>query len=196
MANRAGGVPKHLRKKISLKTRPQHWLEKARQLKKAADILFIEFENEQEEYDREFSETMLSGPMTLTRPDDSTIIMLLGFAIENLLKGLYVSAHNKAESIEDLNELKLPGRSHALEPIANALTEKHLINFSPIEIELLHVLEGAIFWRGRYPSPLNIDYIFPTHEAGGFKKMVFKYPDDHYAALTLYDRLEESLSKS
>jgi hypothetical protein len=196
MANRAGGVPKHLRKKISLKTRPQHWLAKARQLKKAADILFIEFENDQEEYDREFSENMLSRPMTLAYPDDSITTMLLGFAIENLLKGLYVNAQNNAEPIEDLNQLKLPGRSHALEPIASALAERKLINFSPEEIELLHVLERAIFWRGRYPSPKNIDFISPAHESGQFKKMNFKYPDDHYAAITLYDRLDESLSKS
>ena len=168
------GVPKHLRKKISLKTRPQHWLAKARQLKKAADILIIEFENDQKEYDREFSENMLSRPMTLPYPDDSITTMLLGFAIENLLKGLYVDAQNNAESIEDLNQLKLPGRSHALEPIASVLAERKLINFSPEDIELLHVLERAIFWRGRYPSPQNIDYIFSTHESGGIQKNGFQ----------------------
>ncbi len=190
MAKRAGKVPDHLRSKISLRVHPRDWLAKARQLKKAADLLFIKFDDEQVKFGEEFERDSSAD-----LPDDGVVTMLLGLAVENLLKGLHVSALDTVENIKDLSELRFPGQRHELEPIAQALKDKLPIEFSQDDFELLHVLEHVILWDGRYPSPRTIDDLIPTHETGLFKKFYFNYPDDHFAALKLYDRLEAILHK-
>jgi hypothetical protein len=170
--------------------RPRDWLAKARQLRKAADLLFIDFEDERGKFDEDFEEDpSIEKPF----PDDSVVTMLLGFAVENLLKGLYVSTLEHAEGVKDLSELKFPGQRHELEPIAHAVKPKLQIEFSREEVDLLHALEHVVLWYGRYPSARNIDDSIPTHVTGGFKKFTFNYPDDHFATLRLYDRLEAIL---
>lgn len=84
MAKPAGKVPDHLRSEISLRVHPQDWLAKARKLKKAADLLFRNFETEQVKFNEEFEKDCDAD---LPRPDDTVVTMLLGFAVENLLKG-------------------------------------------------------------------------------------------------------------
>ena len=187
---RAGKVPDWLRPKIQLQVHPQHWLAKARELKKAADLLFEKFEIERIKYDEEFEKDQDS---TLPRPDDSVVNMLLGFAVENLLKGIYVSTLNNVDQIKDLSELNFPTRAHELELIANAVARKLPLEFSRDEIELLQALEHMILWYGRYPSARNIDDLIPADETGWFKKFMFNYPNDHFATLKLYDRLETIL---
>jgi hypothetical protein len=191
VAKRAGKVPDHLRSRIFLAVRPQDWLAKARQLKKAADLLLIKFEEEQVRFNEEFER----DPSTnVPFPDDSVVTMLLGFAVENLLKGLYVSTLERVEDIKDLSELKFPGQRHELEPIALAMKGALKIKFSQQEVALLHALEHVVLWYGRYPSARNIDDLIPTHEAGFFKKFSFNYPEDHFATLELYQCLEAELA--
>jgi hypothetical protein len=62
----------------------------------AANLLFISFEAQQEEYDNDPS---YDAAIT----DGSTVEMLIGFAVENLLKGLYVTTRNNVENVKDLN---------------------------------------------------------------------------------------------
>ncbi|MFZ3353177.1 MAG: hypothetical protein WA268_20195, partial [Xanthobacteraceae bacterium] len=99
------------------------------------------------------------------------------------------------EGVKDLSQLKLPGQRHELEPIADAIKLKLQIEFSPGEVDLLHALEHVVLWYGRYPSARNIDGLIPAHETGYFKKFIFNYPDDHFATIRLYDRLETLLQK-
>jgi hypothetical protein len=187
---RVGKVPEWLRPEIQLRVHPQHWLAKARELKKAADLLFEKFDEERIKYDEEFEK---DHDFTLPSPDDSVVNMLLGFAVENLLKGIYVSTLKNAEQIKDLSELNIPTRGHELEPIANAVALKLRIDFSQDEIGLLQALEHVILWYGRYPSARNIDDLIPAYETGYFRKFTFDYPKDHFATLKLYDRLETIL---
>ena len=73
--------------------------------------------------------------------------MLLGFAVENLLKGLYVSTLEHMEDVKDLSALNFPGQRHELEPIAHALKPELQIEFSQEEVDLLHALEHvAMVW--------------------------------------------------
>ncbi len=183
---RAGQVPDHLRSKISLAVSPWDWLNKARTLRKAANSLFIEFEADQAKYDENYSDDAAI-------PDGSTVEMLLGFAVENLLKGLYVTTVLSFTDIKDLKQLSIPGNRHELSPIAEAIAKPLGLTFSKDELDILNVLEHVILWFGRYPSARNIDDLIPMDETGIFKKFYFNYPNDHYAALRLYDRLEETL---
>ncbi len=203
MAKRASKAPDD----ISLQVHPQDWLAKARKLKKAADLLFINFETEQEKFDEEFEK---EHDFDLPRPDDTVVTMLLGFGVENLLKGLLVSTLEHVEGVKDLSELPAVLRRHELKPIACVVKPELHIEFSQEELDLLDALTHVILWYGRYPSARNIDDLIPLYwnplssptglapgdDAHGhyeFKKSSFDYPADYFATLKLYDRLETIL---
>jgi hypothetical protein len=190
VAKRAGKVPVHLRSRISLRVRPADWLARARKLRKAADLLFMEFESEQEKFSEKFEK---EPSIDLPFPEDSVFTMLLGFAVENLLKGLYVSTLEHVKDIKDLSELNFPGQGHELDPIARAVTSVLPIKFLEEEVKLLDALEHVVRWYGRYPSARTIDDNVPMDEKGYFKKFIFSYPNDHFAGISLYDRLEAFL---
>jgi len=191
VTKRTGRIPDHLRERISLGVSPDRWLAKARQLKKSSNLLFVEYEKQQFDFDEKFER---DPSITDDFPDDSVVVLLLGFAVENLLKGLFVAATATAtENVKSLKELEIPGDPHELEPIADAVERLFTINFSDEERELLQALEHYIRWWGRYPSATHIDNIFPTQDDGKFKKFMLHYPSDHFGIVALYDRLEEQL---
>ena len=186
---RAGKIPDYLRSEISLRVSPWDWLTKARQLHRDANLLFAKFKVEQEEYDKALS---YEAPI----PDVSTVEMLIGFAVENLLKGLYVvNAKISVENVKELKTLRIPGSRHDLIPIAEALKDPPLsLGFSKDEQDILSALEHVVLWFGRYPSARDLDDLIPMDASGLFRKFSFTYPDDHFAALRLYDRLEAVLA--
>jgi hypothetical protein len=187
VSKRAQSVPDHLRARIFLRVAPADWLKKARQLRKSADLLFIAFENEQLEFGARFER---DPSITEGWPDDSTVLLLLGFAVENLLKGLFVSASPQPNKIKELKALGMPPSHHALEPLADKISTSLAIEFSREDRDLLDVLEHAIQWLGRYPSPTNIDGLIPLNARGQFKRFYLNYPAEHFAVVALYDRLD------
>jgi len=93
-----------------------------------------------------------------------------------------------------LKQLSIPGNRHELSPIAEAIAKPLGLTFSKDELDILSVLEHVILWFGRYPSARNIDDLTPMDATGTFKKFYFDYPNDHFSALGLYDRLEATLA--
>jgi hypothetical protein len=87
-------------------------------------LLFISFEAEKEEYDKDPS-------YDAAIPDGSTVEMLIGFAVENLLKSLYVTTRSNMENVKDLKALFIPGSRHDLISIAEVLKEPPLSLFFP-----------------------------------------------------------------
>jgi hypothetical protein len=59
-------------------------------------------------------------------------------------QGLFVSALPGQGKIKDLKALDMPSPYHALEPIADAISQSLGIEFSPGDKDLLDVLEHAI----------------------------------------------------
>jgi hypothetical protein len=187
-----GRIPDHLREKISLGVSPDRWLAKARQLRKSSKLLFVEYEREHFDFDEKFER---DPSITDGFPDDSVVVLLLGFAVENLLKGLFVAmTATVTGNVKSLKELEIPGAPHELEPVADAVGRLLPMKFSDGERELLQVLEHYIRWWGRYPSATHIDNIFPTQDDGRFKKFMLHYPSDHFGIVALYDRLEGQLA--
>jgi hypothetical protein len=88
-AKAASKIPNHIRDKLSLNISPRKWLEKARILRKSSNHLLIEYEKEQSDYADEFER---DPDTNRAKPDDDVVVLLLGFGIENLLKGLFVAA--------------------------------------------------------------------------------------------------------
>ncbi len=184
---RAGRVPDHFRGEISLRVAPWDWLSKARQLRRAADSLLIKFEEDHDRYHQEES-------YDAAIPDGTTVVMMLGFAVENLLKGLYVTTRN-TEKIKTLRQLEIPGTRHELLPLADELKKSPLsIDFSKGERDILSVLEHTILWSGRYPCAVDIDDLIPIGDDGAFRKFYFDYPKDYFLGVELYNRMEMLLA--
>jgi len=194
MNKTASKIPNHIREKLSLKISPEHWLEKARRLRKSSNYLFIEYEKEQGEYIDKFER---DPNISVASPDDDVVVLLLGFGIENLLKGLFVAAAGQPLGrIQKLKSLKIPGGPHELEPIADEIGKLLKIAFSDEERRLLQALETYIRWRGRYPSATDIENIIPIDDNGFFKNIILYYPNDHFDVISLFDKLEHHLEEA
>ena len=93
---------KNLAERLSLRVTPYDWLTKAQSLRQASNHLLIRFEEDHLAYDEQFER---NPDFDLEPPDDSVLMMLLGFAVENLLKGLYVSTLSIVKAPRTLREL-------------------------------------------------------------------------------------------
>jgi hypothetical protein len=183
MAERTKTEIRKLSARLSFSATPYDWLEKARALRRASDHLFIRFEEELLAYEEGFEQT---SSFELEPPDSSALAMLLGFAIENLLKGLYVSTQ-KIANPRTLRELGV--FRHDLSIIASEVAVKLGEELSKRDFDILAAVEQTIVWRGRYPSPSDVDKLISSKDSSMFSAQMLRYPD----GCRLYDRLEALL---
>jgi hypothetical protein len=132
MAERTKEEIRKLSAPLSLSLTPWDWLKKAQLLRDASNQLFVRFENDQLAHDERFEREL---SFDLDAPDDSVLMMLFGFAIENLLKGLYVSTLKNAKRPRTLDELGVS--RHGLAVIAKKVEAALGEQFSESEIKLL-----------------------------------------------------------
>lgn len=86
-------------------------------------------------------------------------LLLKGFAVENLLKGIIYSQDSNRLQEDDKNLYLDKAITH------HRLNELYLISglaknrdtIDPETKEILEVLEQIIIWQGRYPVPLNLE---------------------------------------
>lgn len=86
-------------------------------------------------------------------------LLLKGFAVENLLKGIIYS-QNPDRLKEDDKNLYLDGeiKHHRLDELYSfAELAKNIDAIDPETKEILEALEKIILWQGRYPVPLNLE---------------------------------------
>jgi hypothetical protein len=83
-------------------------------------------------YNEQFERT---PDFELDPPDGNVLMMLLGFAIENLLKGLYASTLPIVKPPRALKESGIQG--HSLDVIAKKITDALNEPFSKREFEIL-----------------------------------------------------------
>lgn len=79
--------------------------------------------------------------------------LLLGFAFENLLKGILV-----AQDVALIKDGK-PNRkvfTHDIKKLIKQI-DKTKFNLKKEEVELLRELEEYVIWRGRYPLPIDFE---------------------------------------
>jgi len=188
MAQRTKKEIKNLAERLSLRVTPYDWLKKSQALRQASNHLLIRFEEDQLAHDEQFER---NPDFDRESPDSSVLMMLLGFAIENLLKGLYVSTLPIVKLPRTLRELGIPG--HSLAEIANRIADALGEQFSKREFDILSAAEQSIVWCGRYPSPVDADKLISPSADTLFSTPLFRYPVDHFDACKLYDRLESLL---
>jgi hypothetical protein len=187
MIQRSKTEIKNLAQRLSLNVTPYDWLTKAQSLRQASNYLLVRFEEHQLGYE----EDEQTADFDLSPPDSSVAMMLLGFAIENLLKGLYVSTLPNVKRPRRLKELGIT--DHSLETIASKITAALNEQFSKRELEILNGIEQSIVWWGRYPSPIDADKLISKSADSLFSAPSFRYPVDHFDACAFCDRLEALL---
>lgn len=126
------------------------WLVKAAELLKAANLLWQQFLDDLEAFQKgERQEEPFIG---------STALMLYGLAVENLLKA-GLAHQRKATTSNGSFGLK----SHELAPLAEQLG----LSLTDAEAELLERLEAFVSWAGRYPIPLVAQDLYPRSMSTG-----------------------------
>ena len=114
-------------------------------------------------------------------PGRDAAFMLLGFALENLVKGIIVCREPALVTKEGLE--KWPGNSHDLE----ALFDKAGISVTPEERVVLKLATQLTEWSGRYPVPMTFN---KANRLGG-------WPPTVYAVLSdLSTRAKEEIKKT
>lgn len=122
---------------------PEKWFDKSEELKYAADIL-SDFEKNRTRFKREYRKDIIIDTNIYLI---SQIIMLYGFAIENLLKALLC----KRNEITINKDGKLEGLNHDVVFLVKVLK----IELEENERVYLDKVYRHIVWEGKYPSPLN-----------------------------------------
>lgn len=136
---------------------PFLWLVKAREMRRAADLVWTQFMTELMSF--------TSGEEVTVEPFTGSVAMMLyGFCIENLLKAGLV-----ASGAAVLPNGNFGLDSHALEDLADELS----VSLSEEERELMERLEHFISWAGRYPIPLYADALYPRDLLDGSKGVIY-----------------------
>lgn len=170
---------------------PRAWLYEADRLKRAADLVGSRFQGEANEWLKAAQLDLDAEGSDLAFQLGPTALMLIGYAIEVLAKGLIVATDPSDETVQRIS------RSH----ISVALLEDAGVEFgSGDEFLVDQTLYHAVRWFGRYPVPHPRDgqrYSDQVTAAGG---SIFSHPGaistDHYRrACELFDRMREQLAR-
>ncbi len=182
-------IKKKNKKKIFIRDgMPGEWLSYAEELMDAAELLW---ENRAMGIQAELLGTQNKADSDKLIIDDSRIVstiskpyfLLVGFAIENLFKGLLV--YQNPSNITS-GKISKNLKSHKLLTLAQKIPE---ISLSQEEREICYKIEKAIPYWGRYPIPLEYNGVMPfvgvTLEIKNTIKNLF-----NRISLTLYNKIK------
>jgi hypothetical protein len=163
---------------------PLHWLRKAQELNRAAEILFETVQDDFLAVRTLVNEMQKNPEMELTTGPPSVLdvyMFLVALALEVSLKGLYVRSH--PECIENGKFRKGINTSHKLLCLAKAVG----ITLTNEEKTLLEFGTSAIESWGRYPIPKHKDALQS-------QRMINLRIADVYSAL--FKRVTDDLEKN
>lgn len=129
------------------------WLEYAEELRDSSEILWNQHENAMRvEWEQSLND---KGTIKKVSLISRTYILLAGFAIENLVKGILV-----LQDPSHINNGKLSRKlkSHNLIKLISNIDDLAL---DPAEYEICKRMQEAIPYWGRYPIPLEYNGVLP-----------------------------------
>ncbi len=152
-------LPKHFaaEKYLQACKQPWPWLVKAREMRRAADLVWTQFSFDLKRFaanEEDNGEPFIGG----------VAMMLYAFAAENLLKAGLV-----ARGDGQLSNGNFALKSHKLEDLANDLG----LILDAEERELLERLENFLEWAGRYPIPLIAEGLYSRAMLDGSKTAMY-----------------------
>ena len=162
-----------------MKAGPDNWLDYAEELRNSMDYLW-----ERKTWGIKMEYDDIDGfkeKSTISR----TWLLLAGFSIENLIKGLII-----AQNPSYISNGKL-SRKLATHEISNLAQSIKDISLSIDEENLLIILEKCIPSWGRYPIPIHIDDLSPEINATDKIKETFEALFDKF-----YNQIEEMLKNT
>ncbi len=167
---------------------PQMWAMSANRLARSAEVLWEQWEKSHD-YAMHISAASDPNEAGLHCRDIelcTVAFMLAGFAIENVIKGLWVDYEIKScpivEGDKRLDKLK----THNLIKLA----KEAKIIFNAQELVLIAKLQTELTWGGRYSRPLNPDEFYRVY---GGKCIRSFCPEDWDEFATLYMRIYRQL---
>lgn len=134
---------------IPLAQTPEAWRRTSISFKRSADIIWEKWFNvfKRLDGDRPLKVTSQEcGDIYLLLP---IFLLLVGFAIENALKGLLIA--EDPSIVESKVKWKIKSGGHDL----RELYKQTNLSITAEEQELLDALTQAVIWAGRYPVPKN-----------------------------------------
>jgi hypothetical protein len=130
-----------------LASKPDVWKKEASNLRYSAEVLLL--------YDEEVSNRLFKKKTPLRLPaffSARVIRMLMGFALENIVKAILLQSPEKMEAVFSRDGNLSWGRDgHNL----LKLFEDANIDISPTEETYLELWQLCALWAGRYPLPAN-----------------------------------------
>ena len=159
------------------------WFTEAAGLMRAAYVLWDRYQRKRDEEQRRAPGEVDDHVLVDISTDRfvSSYMLLGGFAIENVVKGLIIS---RQTAPLELRRLPREVRSHDL---------RKLFGTAEIELDmkeelLLEALHEAIVWKGRYHSPIHLGWIDGTYPWADYGKRFYP-PDD---IRNLFNRVVET----
>jgi hypothetical protein len=185
-------------------TDPYSWRETALALKEAGDVLHSQFESSYAAWQKALASadesrrasTRITGnyglSFGLTPPRDAlqaTVLLLWGFALENLVKALLTK--QDPDRVKDGRLKPWPGAAHNLAELL-AATGIDLVQTAEEEVFVAR-LAASIRWGGRYPTPNHFKEMMP---AAGEKPKVIIDNTTLWPVLfeTLFARIEQQIA--
>jgi hypothetical protein len=74
------------------------------------------------------------------------------------------------------------------------LTKDVVPKFEEAELQVLEPLQESVLWRGRYPAPRSVKDRISKDQKALLVRTEFAYPDSQNAAISLYEKLEVTLT--
>ena len=158
---------------IKLEHYPTMWLTHAYELKRTEELIYMDIMRDWDKYHIERA-TKKYTPSPIT--PGKVHYLIIGFAIENLLKCLVLNKHPEIIKDGEIRDNKF--KTHNLYNIA---TKTLGLEISEDEKFMLEFSTKAIVWYGRYPIPLKQDDTIAVVDTNRSKI--------HIAFHTLFNRL-------
>ncbi len=141
----------HLRNALyeAIVNMPISWLNTAQDLKRSADLLLASAVN---------SHRTKPQDTRIVRGHMSSYCLLMGFAFENLVKGVHLSSFSQSATPFDDARADWKDGGHGFTDLA-----RRSIDLSDIEINVLRKLQEFVVWSGKYaipnkPGRFNLDH--------------------------------------
>lgn len=132
---------------------PRAWLEQAEYLNAAGNSVIESYQNAFKKVQKEQN---TDKQFVLLRSPDMWMIMtgamLYGFALENLLKGMWVAANSNAVTLSNNKISTLWYKKRIGHKLTDLALEQGL-RLTDEEIKVLSLLTKLTTWGGRYPAP-------------------------------------------
>lgn len=169
---------------------PGEWLDRAQQLKRAADVLFEGFRNDVARFHGLTSfEEMPTGVEVASNDARGHLaayslgpvyLMVAGYAFENLAKGLIVARDKSDSTITKITTRHLS--KELLETAEVALTDR--------QADLVERMAVHVKWSGRYPVPTRAEDLARAREPRLWESVRRVSTGDGRLVDTLFERMQ------